>query len=147
MEFRVYARGEAVGTCEVKSQGLYWEIHCVCRKYASYPVRLLGEGYNLGVLEAVGERLVLKRKFAKSSAEEFSARQGFVLFPVDESCIDVGGVFLSGDIEKTENATRLYIPCVKDRPHPYISMLCFCQIHNGFWVLCLDENNCPVFCD
>lgn len=145
MELKVYAEGEKVGICQITDQGLYWRVHCVCERCVSHPVRLFGAGYGLGIPEPVGNQLVLDRKLAKSCIPSFQSMDGCILLPVNESSIDVYGNCISGYIEKISGGIRVYVSRIGSRIHPCLPLLCFWKLYNGFWVINLDENRCPVF--
>lgn len=145
MDLNVYARGNAVGTCSVSDQGLYWNVHCVCKRYAPYPVRLLGAGFNLGVAEIQGESLVFRRKLSKSSVPGFPSSDGCVLVPVYPARMDVCGYCLEADVEKTSCGTRIFIPFVNNGTNPCMPLMCFWHIKDCFWILNLDEKGLPCF--
>jgi len=145
MELNVYARGNVVGTCTIEDQGLYWTVHCICRKYTAQPVRLYGAGCNLGIIEPQRDHLVLHRKVSKSGLPGFPPKTECVLRPVTETTVEVCGIRLSGDVADEECGTNLYIPFENDQTHPCISLMCFWYLRNGFWVLSLNNRGEPTF--
>ena len=142
MQVKVYERGQEVGRCRVNDEGLYWYLECECDQKSDELMGLFGAGHYLGLPERIGNRYYLRRRIAKKAVPHFTQKaEAIQLLPRTQKNVTVFGKSLTGYIEWEESKSYLRIPCSDAQPHPCMSLFCFFEYENGFWLLRMDRDD------